>query len=102
VRDHLVAKWATLEATVLPGQFKDGIQALYDLQQSAGKYDTATVTKFTQAMRITQDEDKRIEEMPKAWRKAIGHYEMLKFVNMGEYDNSWVKAVVGYVNLLDK
>jgi hypothetical protein len=102
VRDHLVAKWATLEATVLPGQFKDGVQALYDLQQSAGKYDTSTVTKFTQAMRITQDEDKRIEEMPKAWRKAISHYELIKFVNMGEYDNSWVKPVINYVNLMDK
>jgi hypothetical protein len=104
VRDHLVSKWATLETTVLPGQFKDGVQALFDLQQSAGKYDSTDVAKFTHALRIQQpdDADVRIEEMPKEWRKVLAHYEMLKFVNMGEYDSAWVKAVVNYVNLMDK
>jgi hypothetical protein len=102
VRDHLVNKWDKLEATVLSGQFKDAIQELVDLTQSAGKYDPKAVERLTQVLRIEREPDVRVTEMPKAFRKALSHYELLGCVEMGYYNDKWVKPVISYVNMIDK
>lgn len=100
VFEHLVQPWAKLKDTVLEGDFKAGVQALSDLHEAAGKYDTETVRMFTQAMAIHREADARVEEMPAAWKKALRGYEMLALVNFGDW-NTWVKPVINYVNQLD-
>jgi hypothetical protein len=102
IRDYVIAVWATIGHTVLPGPFKDAAQQLYDLYLSAGKYDTNVVVQFTNAMRIGRDEDKRVITLPKKWHKALAQYEMLKFISTHSISTDWVNAVVKYVNLCDK
>lgn len=102
VREHIVEQWDTLKSTVVDGPFKDTIQTLADLVQSAGMYDSATVVKFTQAMKIQLETDDRTEAMPREWRKTVGKYEMLRLVNLSTLTKSSAQLVINYVNLIDK
>lgn len=102
IREHMIMKWATIGPGVADGEFKTAVETLVKLHETAGKYETDTVVRFTNCLGIKRKDDDRVLTLPAMWKRAISHYEMLSLVEMGSYDNKWVRPVINYVNIVDK
>lgn len=83
------------------GKFKTVIDKIRKMERSAPDTNSRAVRNLASLIGIADPTHTSSESVLTEWRKAVGHYGMLRIVNWAALDVHTVNDVINYINLVD-